>query len=399
MLSTMNHFGMAAHLLALALLYLLASPAIRVATRVWIKKQRASTPPNPPKLALIVPLTGNNPNIERCLLSLLHQTGIVCPAYFAVRDKNDPGVDLVEMLMQDNPQVRLIVAGPTRTCCQKNHNLLAAIDAANAESIDNALGILVFCDSTHEAAPDFLVRLIAPIIEGRAVLSTTYHRVVPINGSLPTLCHFFSALGIQLLQNLPIFCQPWGGATAILNSVFFRHGVDAVWARGIVDDFTMGPYLQSRGVRAMVVPEASLVTTLDEQSLGGWLSWWFRQLLYLKFCMPLTWVAATLGVLGVTEIMAWALWGAVTGSIISWLYFAALGCMGIVFGTLSQTRQPLWRLAVSFLTMQALSLLCFLATWGTNTLHWRDISYRARLDGTVKEIIPKSQGCIGPKQH
>jgi cellulose synthase/poly-beta-1,6-N-acetylglucosamine synthase-like glycosyltransferase len=387
MLTTLNHIGMAVHLLCLALLYLLASPAIRSARQAWQERRRIPAPHKMPSMAMIVPLTGNAPGMAKSLSSLLQQPGVFCPTYFVVSNEEDPAVPLVQGLMPQNPQARLVVAGEARICCQKNHSLLAGIDAANADFPGEGPDILVFCDSTHEAAPDFLVRLTAPILAGKALLTTAYHRIVPKDGGLATLCQFFSALGIHLLQSLPILCQPWGGATAIPRHVFFSNGVDAIWARGIVDDFTMGPYLQSRGIRALAVPEASLITPLAGQTLEKWLSWWFRQLLYLKFCMPFTWLAATIGVLGISGVMMWAAYDAITGGIIGWLYFLSLGGMGIVFGTLAQTHQPPWRFAISFVMMQALSVLCFFATWGTNTLRWRDRSYKARLDGTVEQIV------------
>lgn len=392
MLTLAAHLGMALHLAVLLLLYLLAAPAVRAARRTWVEKRRLLAPAAPaaaPRLAMIVPLTGNTPGMARCLASLLDQPGTPCDTYFVVRDEDDPAVALVQGLMPGNPRVHLIVAGPASTCCQKNHSLLAGIDAANGAAGEEP-EILVFCDSTHEAAPDFLARLTAPILADRCVLSTTYHRVVPGDRRLATLCHFFSALGIHLLQSLPLLCQPWGGATAIRRSEFLAHGVDAVWARGIVDDFTMGPYLQSRGVRALAVPEASLVTPLAGQTLRAWWSWWFRQLLYLKFCMPLTWAAVSLGILGLAFVAGWAVLDVATGGWTGWLYFAALAALGAAFGGLAQTRLPAWRMALGFLAMQTFSLPCYLATWGTNTLRWRGIAYTAWLDGTVRRIVRRN---------
>ncbi len=386
MLITLAKLGMALHLMILALLYLLASPAIRTARRTWVEKRRLPAPAAHPKLAMIVPLTGSTPGMGKCLASLLDQPGMSCDTYFVVCDADDPAVVLVKDHMQDNPLARLVIAGPARTCCQKNHSLLSGIDAACQGTAGDAPEIFVFCDSTHLAAPDFLARLIAPITDGWTVLATTHHRIVPGDAGLATICHFFSVLGIQLLQSLPMLCQPWGGATAIKRHEFFAHGVDAVWARGIVDDFTMGPYLQSRGVRALAVPEASLLTPLAGQTLSKWLSWWFRQLLYLKFCMPLTWAAATLGVLGLAGVFGWALLDATTGGLSGWLYFAGLAAMGVTFGGLSQTPLPAWRRASGFLAMQALSLSCFLATWSTNSLNWQGIRYHAGLDGRVRRI-------------
>jgi len=381
MLTTLAQLGMAAHLVVLALLYLMGAPAIRAARSTWMEKRRVPAPDFLPKLAMIVPLTGSTPGMTTCLASLLNQPGAPCDTYFVVRDEADPATALVRELLPGNPQVRLVLAGQAETCCQKNHSLLAGIEAAG-----EAPEILVFCDSTHEAAPDFLVRLTAPILAGKAVLTTTHRRVLPQNG-LPDLCYFFCALGVQMLQNMHLLCQPWGGATAILRREFFAHGVDAVWVRGVVDDFTMGPYLQGRGVRALAVPKAALLTRLGPQTWRGWWAWWFRQLLYLKFCMPCTWAAASFGVAGLGLLMAWAARDAATGGLAGWVYFAGLAGLGVLLGRLCQRPLPAWRAGLGFLLMQGLTVPCFLATYGTNTLRWRGIAYKAGLDGTVRRII------------
>lgn len=378
---------LAAHLLILSGLLALCAPAVRSARRAWLRGTRADRPESLPSMAMIVPLTGDAPGMERCLESLLDQPGVDCPVYFVVRDERDAAVSLVRRLMPGHAHARLVVAGPASTCCQKNHSLLAGIDAACATRAAGGPDILIFCDSTHEAAPDFLVRLTAPLAQGKAVLTTAYHRVVPGDARLATLCHFYAALAIHLLQSLPLLVQPWGGATAILRREFLAHGVDAVWARGVVDDFTMGPYLQGRGVRALAVPEASLTTPLAGQTFGRWWSWWFRQLLYLKFCMPGTWLAVSAGVGALCAALCLSVWAAANGWLLAWLHLALLCALGGAFGALSQTPLPLWRRCLGFVAMQLLTLPCFLATWTTNSLRWRGIRYEAGLDGTVRRIV------------
>lgn len=374
--------GAAVHLLALLLLYLAGAPAIRKGRAAWLERRVLPGPHNLPPLALIIPLTGDSPALRKSLATLLDQPGVDFSAWLVVRDEQDPAVAAVRKLAERFPHARLVIAGAATRCCQKNHSLLAGIKAAG-----NAPEILVFCDSSHEAAPDFLARLAAPVAQGEALLSTTYHRILPQNPRLPGLCHFFSAQSVHLLQNLPWFRLPWGGATAIRRAVFFRQGIDAIWARGVVDDFTMGPYLQARGIHAAGVPEAALLTRLGAQTWRGWLSWWFRQLLYLKFCMPGTWLAATLAPLGGGLLLGLAVRDMLRGGWLGLAYLAALGLLGALYGGLCQLRLPLWRAALGFLTMQILTVPCFLATWATNTLRWRGIAYRARLDGSVAAIL------------
>jgi hypothetical protein len=291
--------------------------------------------------------------------------------------------------------VHLVVAGAATACCQKNHSLLAGIRAAG-ESPE----ILVFCDSSHVARPDFLARLLAPVMAGRTPLSTTHRLVAPEDAGLATLAHFFAALAVMMLQNAPLLAQPWGGATAIRREVFFRESVDRVWARGIVDDFTMGPHLARRGIRALPVPGAALATPLAGQTWSGFLDWWTRQLFYLKFCMPLVWLAATLVPLGAGLVLAAACWSLLAGIVGQWgtaawasaAYSGLLALLGLRFGALAKARGPAWRLAAAFLAAQVLSVFCYARTWTTNTLTWRGIRYRARLDGTVDAVRHENSG-------
>jgi len=389
------HLGMALHILGLLLLYLAGAPAIRAGRRVWLENHLLPAPQDLPPLALVIPLTGDSPTMRQSLASLLNQPGVDFQALLVVRDEADPAAALVRELAVRFPHARLVVAGSATRSCQKNHSLLAGIKAAG-----DAPEILVFCDSTHDAAPDFLTRLTAPLVRGEAVLATSYHRVLPGELTLPSLFHFFSAQFIHLLQNLPWFRLPWGGATAIRRDAFLRHGVDAIWARGVVDDFTMGPYLQRRGVRAAGVPEAALLTPVAGQTMGRWWDWWFRQLLYLKFCMPCEWLAGTVAALGLLGAWCWAAWDMAGGGIAGWLYLAALAGLGLAYGGLSQRKLPDWRRAACFLLMQGATLFCYLATWATNTLRWRGIAYRAGLDGTVRSIERSpfpSHGVPAPK--
>lgn len=374
--------GMAVHVLGLLLLSLAAGPAIRAGRRAWTEPDVLPPPEAMPAVALIIPLTGDSPAMRQSLASLLDQPGWDFQAWLVVRDEADPAAALVRELAVRFSHARLVIAGEATQCCQKNHSLLAGIKAAGGTP-----EILVFCDSTHEARPDFLTRLTAPLVRGQAVLATTYHRVLPGGLNPSSLFHFFSALFIHMLQNLSWFRLPWGGATAIRRDAFLRHGVDAIWARGVVDDFTMGPYLQRRGVRAVAVPEAALLTRLGRQSLPGWWGWWFRQLLYLKFCMPGTWLAATLAPLGGLALLWFTLRDMLSGGFVGWLYLGALCAVGVLYGGLCQRTLPAWRAGLGFLAMQILTIPCFLATWFTNTLRWRGIAYRARLDGTVAAVL------------
>lgn len=384
MMDLLAPLGMALHVLAMLLFRRAAVPALRRARAAWAEDAAQAVlpaPQAPPSLALIVPFTGDGPAVRAGLESLLRQDGWRYTAFLAVRGEDDPAADLARELMRRFPHASLVVAGEATRCCQKNHSLLAAIRAAG-----EAPEILVFCDSGHEARPDFLTRLTRPLLSGEAQVASTYHHVLPASLNPASLFHFFASQLVHMLQSLPGSPLLWGGATAIRRDVFLRHGVDAIWATGVVDDFLMGPHLLRRGVAAAIAPDAATLTRLAPQSLAGWWSWWFRQLHYMKFCLPPVWLAVTLAPLGGAALLAYSIADVLSGGLYGWAYGLSLSAVGAGLGALCLRPIPPWKAGLAYVGMLILTIPCYLATWLTNTLRWRGVAYRARLDGTVAEI-------------
>lgn len=380
-MDTLAHLGMAFHVLLLLALCAVSLPAIRKGREAWDEPGLPPAPEKQPALALVIPFTGDGPAVRAGLASLLHQPGWSFTAYLSVRDETDPAAALARELIQRFPHARLVLAGQAERSCQKTHSQLAAIRAAGETP-----EILVFCDSTHEARPDFLTRLTAPLLRGEAEVATTYHRVLPAALNPASLFHFFSSQLVHLLQNLPKTPLLWGGATAIRRAVFLRHGVDAIWARAVVDDFTMGPHLQRRGVPISIVPEAAQLTRLEPQRLGAWWAWWFRQLIYMKFCLPWVWLGVTLAPLCGGALLVYSLADVLRGGFSGWAYGLCLCAVGARLGALCQQPIPPWKAGLGYVGMLILTIPCYLATWLTNTLRWRGVAYRVRLDGSVAAI-------------
>lgn len=386
-MDTLAHLGMAFHVLLLLLLCRVSVPAIRRGRQAWEEQNLLPAPKVQPQLTLVIPFTGDSPAIRTALASLLYQPGWRFTALLSVRNGAEPAAKLARELMQTYPHAGLVIAGEAEMSCQKTHSQLAALRHAG-----EAPEILVFCDSTHEARPDFLTRLTRPLLTGEAEVASTYHRVLPASLNPASLFHFFSSQLVHLLQNLPGTPLLWGGATAIRRAAFRRNAVDAIWARAVVDDFTMGPHLQRRGVPIAIVPEAALLTRLEPQRFGTWWAWWFRQLIYMKFCLPGVWLAVTLAPVGGGALLFYSLADVLGGGFVGWLYGLSLCAIGARLGALCQRPIPAWKAGLGFVAMQILTIPCYLATWLTNTIHWRAVAYRARLDGTVAEILrgPKS---------
>ncbi|MBF0480151.1 MAG: glycosyltransferase family 2 protein [Desulfovibrionaceae bacterium] len=389
-------FALAACELALfAGVYLLGARYVR-------RGMRAPFPPIPPvpvfppvKAALIVPCTGDSPHMRRCLGTLLSQDypGLRC--VFAVESESDPAAAAIAALIRDRPGARLVFAGPATASCQKNHNLLAAVAAVRDEA-----EIYVFCDSTHLARPDLASRLAAPLALGQARLTSGFHQVMPGDESLPVLAMAWTVLAVHMLQAAPFLSQPWGGAMAVTRATFEENGVAALWSRTIVDDFMLGPRLLKKNIRCRPVAEACLDTPLSGYTGKAWRAWWFRQLQYLKFCMPLLWVATGLGILALAAPLVLApayLVAAVLGLARPGLGAAGAGHI-LALCLLMHAYRPLvpgkpkwfaFTLA-GFVFLGATAWL-YAKTWTTNVMTWRDIAYEVEPGGRVKRVMRKDK--------
>jgi hypothetical protein len=160
--------------------------------------------------------------------------------------------------------------------------------------------IYLFCDSSHLARPDFAATLAAPLARGEAVLASGFHRVVPLDFSPGTLAMLVTCLGLHMLQSIRPLTQPWGGAMAMSRAAFEEYGIAALWAENIVDDCSMAAFLRKKGVVCLPVAGAILDTPLAGMGLGRFGDWLTRQLLYLKFCFPGTWLGAVPAALAIS---------------------------------------------------------------------------------------------------
>lgn len=344
-----------------------------------------------PRAALIVPLTGNSPEMEAALNSLLSQPYPNYEAVLVTRDLEDPATPLVRALLTRHPHSRHIVSGPAAGCSQKNHNILAGVGA-----LDDSVEILVFCDSTHQARDNFLRDLIHPLVTGAASLTSGFHRIIPGDARVPTLGMLQTVLTLHLLHGFAFIALPWGGATAMLRSVFHEYGIAGVLGTRVLDDFPLGQRLLRFGIRTTPVATAILETHLAGQTMGDWNTWLTRQLLYLKYCMPATWLASILVVLVLAGPIILAVLAALGGmvglvdpplALISLGFLLTLTAIGAWCRTLVPNPAPLGPWLLAFYANIFMACRCYIQTWRTDTIAWRGISYRVTWGGRVREII------------
>ncbi len=344
-----------------------------------------------PRLALLVPVTGAAAGLAGRLQALLRQDYPDYEVVFATRDAQDPATAVILSLLPRYPRARHVVAGPSRSCGQKNHNLLAAV-----KLVGQTPEILVFCDSNQEAPPAWLRELTAPLAEGKGEVSSGFHHVIAANFGVAALGRAVTVLTLYLNKGFRLLNQPWGGATAIRRSLFEDLGVAPLWAENVVDDVSLAARLARAGIRVEAPRGARLYTPLEGETLGDWSRWGTRQWLYLKFCWPLNWLVHGLVVHLLWGLVALALatlllalLGLVSGTLptaAAVLFLAGLVWLGLALRALHPAPGPPRQWLTAFFAAMAMGSWCHLQSVFIKEMRWRGIAYRVGWRGRVLRV-------------
>lgn len=381
-------------LAAMALMLLALTALVLVGGRGWQKRDAGLTPAPRrwPRVGLTVPVAGADGDLAGRLSSLLAQDYPDYEVVLVTRDLKDPATPAILAVISGCPRARQVVSGPAVSCSQKNHNLLAGIRA-----LGEAPEVLAFCDANQSAPAHFLTELVRPIALGEAQVTGGYQHVIPGDARLATLGRAISVLTLYLVKGVACLDQPWGGATAISRGAFADLAVERLWAENVVDDVSLAARLLEAGMRVRLAPGAVLAAPLAGETLAGWSRWLTRQWLYLKFCLPGSWVAAGMFsflLLGLVMLAGGRLllapWGWVSAgpALGGGLFLALVTALGVAMRRLHPRPGPLLAWIGAFYAAVAMSGWSHLGTWFTRTLNWRGFSYRVARKGKVTEIRP-----------
>lgn len=354
---------------------------------------RYAPPGGWPGCALIIPVSGSNPNMETALRSFLEQNYPDYGVYLVVKGPEDAAYPLAASLARSTPHARIVVAGPAVSCGQKNHNLLAGVKTAGHDA-----QVYVFCDSTHTAHPDFLRCLIDPIARGETAFATGYHQPQPRDNGIITVAYTLSVLFMRFLQGMPGLTQLWGGAMAMTREAFNRYSVANLWQTNIVDDCSLSARLFKDGVHARLCPAALLTTPVVGHLFGTWHAWLVRQILYLKFCMPGQWIALVFVSFLMMLPPVWAIFVMLEGALgigggtapflaLCWLCFLAWILMS--WRKFISVPIPVSHWLWAFFCAIFMFAFTSLGNLWTTTLTWGNLVYKVGKGGRVKKILPR----------
>ena len=348
-----------------------------------------------PPAAIIVPVAGCSPLIEQALTSLLNLDYSDYELIFVTECVEDPASAVVGRILKrhgnTSSRCQHIISGESTSCGQKNHNLLAGVAAASPEC-----EMLVFCDCTHLAPVHWLKSLLQPLADKDIAVTSGYHRIIPADSRIATLGRTISVLILYCMQLIPRFAQPWGGNMAMRKDTFDILNVRNVWGRNIVDDTSLAALLKKRRVGVTTVVDAELATPLSGECVQGWIHWLIRQWLYIKFCLPGTWIAAGVMFYILTCALLWstacclaAVMGLIPPQAVLnfFLFLLLLACICMVLRKCHLHYCPLPRwLGACFVTVFVVSW-CHLRTCFTRELRWSGKRYQVEQGGIVKNLF------------
>lgn len=377
---------------AMAVVLLLTGGLLMAGGRGLARGESGLRPDNPdswPTVALLVPVAGAAPDLAANLISLLSQDYQDYQVIFITKEMDDPATPVIAALIPEYPGSRLVLSGAAVSCGQKNHNLLAGLRA-----IAGTPEVFAFCDSTHLAPANWLQELVAPLVQGKALVVSGYHHVLPQDQGLATWGRAITVLILYLTKAIPWLNQPWGGATAIKRQVFEDLQVSQHWSVNVVDDVSLAALLQEKGLQVGLAAGASLHTPLRGETLAGWCDWLTRQWLYLKFCLPGTWLAvgflfyllAALVLLAGLRLLAAPLGFSLGPAWPGAVFLAALTGLAAALKTLHPQPARLRTWLPAFYAAIGMAVWCHLRTWRRREIHWRGISYRVGWKGRVVGI-------------
>jgi cellulose synthase/poly-beta-1,6-N-acetylglucosamine synthase-like glycosyltransferase len=346
-----------------------------------------------PSCAVIIPCKGLPRDFERNLRTFL---GFDYPSYrvvFVTESENDPAAAVIRKVVGSSDRAMHVVAGLATACAQKNYNLLAAVRAAGEAEV------YVFADGDIGPTPGWLRELVLPLSDPAVAVTTGFRWLRAERPSVGPLTHNYINIFIYVLFSVASFVGEvglWGGSMAIRKRDFDALDIADLWGRSAVDDMSLSRAVSHAHRTAVMVPTCITNTNDLIQTVRGGVSWFERQIMYLKAYYRGLWLAAVPVAL-VCSALILALPFALVASIAPhWTFVQAGGGAGLVFlvgELLTVLLYPLLgqmphfgRFLLLQPFMRATHAVSFLRTMFTNVITWSGVRYYVGRQGVVTRV-------------
>ena len=216
-------------------------------------------------------LRGPDPTLPDCLAGLLKQRYPNFDLHLIVDSDDDPVISIATSTLQkiDSPiGVHWHTVVNRGSCCSlKCSALVSAV--MSLESQDSSPEIVAFVDADALVDPDWLNRLVAPLVNSSddtsggdsdaiRVGATTGNRwFEPIDSNLGSQLR--AAWNAAALPQMQIYQVAWGGSLAMKLETIQKCGLLDLWSQAFCEDTMLSRVLRDHGLQVQRVPELIVV--------------------------------------------------------------------------------------------------------------------------------------------
>ncbi len=244
-----------------------------------------------PRCAVILPCKGFNSTLEMNIRSFFALDYKNYEVVLTVESESDSAVPIIKQIISEHSNGRLVVAGITKYCGQKNFNLVNAVDTVSDAEI------LIFADSDIRLFPNWIKSITSPLLSHNATAVTGFRWLYPTDTNMGDLAHslqnfilysFFVTAAHKVNTGL------WGGSMSIRRADYDRLKVKETWLRTSVDDMSLSQILKREGETTLFAYDCITPTSDTIKSLRSAVRWLERQVMYLKAHQRPEWICAQL---------------------------------------------------------------------------------------------------------
>ncbi|BAY89194.1 hopanoid biosynthesis associated glycosyl transferase protein HpnI [Tolypothrix sp. PCC 7601] len=334
-----------------------------------------------PPVSILKPICGVDRDAENNLASFCQQDYPQYQIIFAVRDRQDPAIEVINQIIQQFPDIDidLVVSDRIIGANLKVSNLANAVTAAKHK-------ILLIADSDIRVGRDYLQRVIQPFKDEKVGVVTCLYRSlaqgwVTILEAIGTACDFHP--GVLVSNHLEGIKFAFGSTIVIRKQALAAMGGFDAIADHLADDFQLG-YLPAQAGYKVVLSDYIVDHVLDDSSLADVIQ---RQIRWAR-CIRVSRPGGYLGLLftfGTVNSLLFLL--ATGGSIFAWVVLAITWIMrslmawvvGVTMLKDSVAKQFFWFIPVRDLFHFAIWCSGFVGS----TIVWRGQKFKLSAGGKL----------------
>jgi cellulose synthase/poly-beta-1,6-N-acetylglucosamine synthase-like glycosyltransferase len=239
-----------------------------------LRRSRGVSAPGIDRVALLAPVAGYEPLLDRFLAALLALDPAPDVLVLIIEEHRlgDPSARRVNEWEQSGlpSHVRIVRAPRATQSSQKAESLRAGLDAVPDADV------IVTVDSDTLPQPSFIGALLSGLRQRDASVATGYRWFVPDWRPVSQLMALWNGAALAVLED-PGRAFAWGGATAIRRQELESLGVVRRWRRALSTDMAITRAVRAAEGRIHFVPGA-VVPTVERCDWSGCARWIVRQL-------------------------------------------------------------------------------------------------------------------------